>query len=329
MTANALEGDRERCLKAGMDGYLSKPFTMEELRDVLTSHMSDGLVAEARKDSIQTLPTLSDAENSSYKNHTILVVEDNLVNQEVARAMLKSLGYEARVAGDGNEALDAMSLESFELILMDCHMPGLDGYDTTEEIRRQEASSTSARRIPIVALTADALESNRELCADCGMDDYVSKPFTQEQLKRVLTRWLSDAGSTSRIKGHGNFSKNSALASTDHQALDEIRNLDPSGGDDFLRDIVLSFCASSTKLMLKLRSAVAEHDSDAIRHIAHSLKGASAQIGAKLLASLCESLVSSGKNDDFDNARILFEQAAIEHAAVINALDEVNQSAVA
>ena len=95
------------------------------------------------------------------------------------------------VANNGDDALRAMLHERFDLVLMDCHMAGRDGYETSEEIRCREERSTRADRIPIVALTADFLESNRQKCLNCGMDDYVTKPFTQEHLRIVLTRWLN------------------------------------------------------------------------------------------------------------------------------------------
>jgi CheY-like chemotaxis protein len=313
--------------------------------------MPDELAAETRKsgplshgesDELATTRSTTairyhriDDEDSSHKHHHILVVEDNLVNQEITRAMLKSLGYETKSAVDGNEALRAMSLENFDLILMDCHMPGLDGYATTEEIRRQEKHSSCTRRIPIVAVTADFLQGNRQRCLDCGMDDYMSKPFTQAQLRKVVTKWLTDSGveeptrPTLATDGRSILGDSSHIASINRQSLEEIRELDPDNVDDLLREIVVTFCASSTKLMVQLRSALSEDNADAVGHIAHSLKGASSQIGATLLALLCEQLVAAARNDNLSNAPTLVEQAAIEHFAVIHALDKEVQSTAA
>jgi CheY-like chemotaxis protein len=248
--------------------------------------------------------------------------------------MLTSLGYRAKIATDGNDALQLMSHESFDLVLMDCHMPGMDGYEATTEIRRQESNSFPTQRIPILAVTADFLQSNRQRCLDCGMDDYLTKPFTQEQLGRMLTRWLVDSTSDDSTEtglttnGCGNREDAPASASINRQALEEIRQLDPDKGDEILREIVVAFCASSTNLILQLRSAVFEGDTSNIEHIAHSLKGASAQIGAVVLASLCENIIFDAKKDDISNAQTLLEQSAVEHVAVIAALDQEVQSAV-
>jgi CheY-like chemotaxis protein len=116
-------------------------------------------------------------------------VEDNPVNQKVALVNLKKLGFDVQVAGNGREALIALAGNRFDLILMDCQMPEMDGFEATRAIRQREEQS-AARRVPIVALTANALEGDREQCISVGMDDYLTKPFKQEQLREVLDRWL-------------------------------------------------------------------------------------------------------------------------------------------
>jgi len=124
----------------------------------------------------------------TVESRRILVVEDNLVNQKVAARIIEKLGYAVDVVADGAEALEAIERESYGLILMDCQMPVMDGYEATEEIRRREGAH---RRTPIVALTAHAMETNRQRCLDIGMDDFVTKPVTSDQLQRVLDNWLS------------------------------------------------------------------------------------------------------------------------------------------
>jgi CheY-like chemotaxis protein len=125
----------------------------------------------------------------------ILVVEDNLVNQKVAMRMIQKLGYAVDVVDDGKAALDALARQHFDLVLMDCQMPVMDGYEATQEIRRRE---TRGNRTPIVALTAQTISSNRQRCLEIGMDDFVTKPVTTEQLRRVLDDWLSPASSDGR-----------------------------------------------------------------------------------------------------------------------------------
>jgi|GEM_PF-2671963 len=317
LTANALEGDRGKCLAAGMNDYLSKPFTRERLNDVVASG--------TRVTNLKTDDTAEDPPKSAGR---ILIVEDDVVNQQVSQAMVESLGYDVTVANNGDDALHDMSRERFDLVLMDCHMPVRDGYDTTEEIRRREKRSVHTVRIPIVAVTADFLESNRNKCIDCGMDDYMTKPFTQEHMRIVLTRWLIDSADDNSVApiaidsdGFSDLGETTTLTSINRQVLDELHTMDPTPNSDVVRQIIVSYCAISTKAMLQLRSAIAEGDCKNVELIAHSLKGSSGQIGATLLATLCECLISGAKQDDLSEAIPLCERAATEHAAVLFGLD--------
>ena len=133
-------------------------------------------------------PSTTRAESSHASLVRLLVAEDNLVNQRVVQGMLKRLGYEADIVADGAEAVRLLGERSYDLVLMDCQMPVLDGYQATEAIRRAEAGG---RRVPIIALTANAMASDRERCLECGMDDFVSKPLKLQELGRVIERWIS------------------------------------------------------------------------------------------------------------------------------------------
>jgi CheY-like chemotaxis protein/sensor domain CHASE-containing protein len=314
LTANALSGDRERCLAAGMTDYISKPFTLNKLGTVIAENVQPSAD--------------DDAIDQSNSQAHILIVDDNAVNQQVTKAMLDELGYSSEVVSNGDEALQALQLTQFDLVLMDCHMPIRNGYDTTREIRRLEKESSSDTRIPIAALTADLMQNNRQRCLECGMDDYVSKPFTGEQLRIVLNRWLAGPdteGLENEVvidaDGFSELTETVTLASIDVLALEQIIQLDSSPGKNLVREIVVSYCADSTKLMLQLRSAIADGDTAEIEVLAHSLKGSSGQIGATLLAALCEQLISGARNNDLSDAPTLCERAAVEHSAVITALD--------
>jgi len=118
------------------------------------------------------------------------LAEDNLVNQEIASAMLTHMGCLVDVVSDGVQALEALTREHYDLVFMDCQMPELDGYEATKAIRAEETRSAPSSRLPIIALTAHAMAGDRELCLAAGMDDYLAKPFNLEQLRAVLDKWL-------------------------------------------------------------------------------------------------------------------------------------------
>ena len=313
LTAKALDGDRDVCLDAGMNDYMSKPFTLEQLANVLARN-----VVAARE--------LTREQGTSRAR--ILVVDDNSINQQVTEALLHDLGYSCDVAADGDEALRAIAAKKYDLVFMDCHMPVRNGYETSREIRRAEQASASGSHLPVIALTADLMQNNRERCLDAGMDDYVPKPFTQEQLRRVIARWLPDgsaeaAGNDVTIDevGFTEMTDSISISSLDRGALDEILQLDSSSNRNVAREILLSFCALSTRLVLQLRSSVADADFDQTELIAHSLKGCSGQIGALILAELCEKILDALRHDDLSDTKTLCERVAIEHSAVLIALD--------
>ncbi len=136
------------------------------------------------------------ADASAYRRGHILVAEDERVNQQLLQAMLDGLGYRVTMTNNGREALAAAAQDRFDLVLMDCQMPVMDGYAATRTIREQEAQRSApltgqaSARLPIVALTADALKGDRERCLAGGFDDYLSKPYTRQQLRDVIQRWL-------------------------------------------------------------------------------------------------------------------------------------------
>jgi CheY-like chemotaxis protein len=187
------EFDHEIARQAGVDLVLPKPVRYQALYRALAKRLnrltpspSPPVQSSSPAGSINpgdaTLPRFAGR---------ILLVEDNSVNQEVARAMLEQFGCSVEVAGNGFEALEATGRTRYDLVLMDCRMPEMDGFEATRRIRaRETASTTRTPRLPIVALTAHVLESDRQSCLAAGMDDYLSKPFTRLQLERMLTRWL-------------------------------------------------------------------------------------------------------------------------------------------
>jgi two-component system, sensor histidine kinase and response regulator len=182
---NAEGGPTKKDEALGIQAYLKKPVKQSKLYNVLLSlgNRPVSVISEKAQTKAKQL-TLGE----SYR---ILLVEDSLVNQAVGMAMLESFGCRMDVAGNGREALEAIAGAHYDLILMDCQMPLMDGYEATRAIREREASGD--HRIPIIALTAHAMDGDQEICLEAGMDDYLSKPYKAEELHAILTRWLSPA----------------------------------------------------------------------------------------------------------------------------------------
>jgi len=167
--------------KTGIQAQISKPVRPSQLFDRLAEVLGE---AEEQPEAAPARPVPS-------HQGRVLLAEDNSVNQKVALRILEKLGYEVEVASDGDAVLDLLGRNSYDLVLMDCQMPNRDGFETTREIRRREDRDTNApgRKLPIVAMTANALQGDRERCLEAGMDDYLSKPFKPEELLRILERW--------------------------------------------------------------------------------------------------------------------------------------------
>ncbi len=194
MTSVGRQGDSEEMRLLGIAGCLCKPVRASELHGLLSAGM-DGATGKAS--------AVAKDISRIHLESRILLVEDNAVNREVAIGMLELLGCSADQAVNGREALEAVMRGNYDLILMDCQMPEMDGFDATKAIRKRERDQ-EIPPIPIIALTAHALEGDREVCLAAGMNDYLSKPFNQEQLRLVLNRWLHKDGTreTADMQAH-------------------------------------------------------------------------------------------------------------------------------
>lgn len=181
LSSHAQRGDAEAARKVGFSAYLTKPVRRSKLYDAIT------LVMGLRTNQQDILITRHIIDELARRNSLqILLVEDNVFNQKVALGMLRRLGLHADVANNGKEAVDALNQQTYDIVFMDCQMPVMDGYQATALIRQQH---TSEKRVPIIAMTANALEGDRERCLAAGMDDYLSKPFKLESLQTVVVQW--------------------------------------------------------------------------------------------------------------------------------------------
>ncbi len=179
-------GDSDALGRVGISGHVAKPVRRAELEAALRSALDSRSAARAAV----AEPAAALAAPAELRG-SVLLAEDNRVNQEVARGMLARLGLRVEIASDGLEAVTLVAEGQFDLVLMDCQMPRCDGYEAAAALRKLEAGG--ARRVPVVALTANAMESDRERCLAAGMDDYLAKPYTRAELERILRRWLPPA----------------------------------------------------------------------------------------------------------------------------------------
>lgn len=291
LTSMDRHGDMGRFAAMGFAGYLSKPVKARELLVCLAKV----LARDAQEFHTQTHPIVTANafhEHSAAKRFAgrVLLVEDNLVNQKVARRFLERLGCEVAVAENGVECIAAWEQDDFKLVLMDVQMPVMDGYSATREIRDREGGGG---RTPIVALTANAMTGQLERCLEAGMDGLLTKPLAVEALQDVLERY--------------GLAMNE-LSSLDATAVAEIITADPAvppidaaqlremAGDDaeFFRSIAETFATSSAQLLAQLRAAAAAGDAVALAKAAHALKGASANLYAETLREHSAELERSG-----------------------------------
>jgi PAS domain S-box-containing protein len=276
-------GDDEAAWSAPIDAFLTKPVRQSQLYNslmrVLTGSGDRRPIAAGERDSGAAVPSPVAQRLSLAGRGRVLVVEDNAVNQRVAVRMLETRGYHADAVGNGREALDALAHIPYDLVLMDCQMPEMDGYATTAEIRRREQEQgMTARRTPIVAMTAHALEGDAEKCLAAGMDDYLPKPVTVQHLETVLTRWRPQTAPGAPDEA------------VDASALAALRDLHGDDGPDLLAGLLAVYLRDTPPCLAALHEAVARADAEALRRAAHSLKGSSSQIGAVQVARLCADL---------------------------------------
>ncbi|HEX5670661.1 MAG TPA: ATP-binding protein, partial [Sulfuricurvum sp.] len=243
-------------------------------------------------------------------NTRILLVEDNATNQLVANGMLEILGLHADVAANGLEAIESIRLSNdtqpYSIVLMDCQMPEMDGYDATRAIRVGKAGEEN-KKLPIIALTANAMHGDREKCGDAGMDDYIAKPILISILKSTLIKWiLKDAVSE---ESNSDQSVTEQTATANIPLWDEADALKRLGNNSaLLRKIIDSFMTDGSKSLSALRTALEENNSEDAQLHAHSLKGAAGNVGALKLQNISKYLEEAAKNKNLTKVREGFKE---------------------
>jgi signal transduction histidine kinase/DNA-binding response OmpR family regulator len=262
----------------GIDACLTKPVKQSALFDAIAGSLSGALLRESRRPERPEVTPLR-------AGVRVLLAEDNVVNQKVAVRQLERLGYAADAVENGREAVEAVRGGGYALLLMDIQMPEMDGFAAAREIRRQEGKGP---RLPIVALTANALTGDRERCLEAGMDDYLAKPIVERELARVLERFAPPG---------------SAPPPLDPEVLEGLRELS-RGTDQFLREIGAIYLDDAPRRMDEARAAAARGDAPALASAVHALKSASGNVGAEVVRKLCARIEASARGGTVDAARV-------------------------
>src|SRR5438552_664082 len=308
------QADMQNAREAGIDACLAKPVRQTVLYECLVNVMAcqpqEAVAAREVREPVDTAP--------AGIRGNILLVEDNLINQQVALGILQIQGYSVTVVNNGREALDAHAQGAFDLILMDCHMPEMDGFEATREIRGRERSSIG-KRVPIIALTANAMAQDREECLSTGMDDHLSKPFSMQTMQDMLDRWMPQAASTKSAAAAELAARGpaKAAAALDRRVLDQLSTLLKP---ERLARAINFYLVESPKLIQKLKQAASANDAPEIVRSAHSLKSSSANLGASVLSRYCEDIEASARRADAEEACKLFAKIETEYGCVQTAL---------
>ncbi len=272
MTSMGRQGDAKYFKKIGFAAYLTKPVRKAQMFNTITSVLS-GKIEER-----QTLVTRHTIREMKHHNVKVLLAEDNIMNQKVALGVLRKLGIQADAVRDGAEAIEALSTKEYDLVLMDCQMPVLDGLEATRQIRSYE-STVLNHNVPVIALTANAMTGDREKCIEAGMNEFLTKPFKPKKLGELIDKYLTPLS--------GNIYKKSEPANIfNRKGLLERLMGDEELVQSFTKDVLDDLPGQ----IIKLINAIQSGDATATANEAHSIKGAAANIGGEALQNIARSM---------------------------------------
>ena len=247
----------------------------------------------------------------------LLLVEDNPVNLMVAQRLLQVIGMDCETAGNGQVALEKLQATNYDMVLMDCQMPVLDGYAATRRWREHEQASGAPQRLPIIAMTANAMAGDRQKCLDAGMDDYLAKPVTRGELERCINRWRGVRMPVAPAPAPAKPAEQAAQPAVLNAAvLDDLR--DVLGGE--VDRIIALYLEDAPRLIAQLERAVVGNDPIALRVAAHTLKSSSANVGATTLSEAARDLEHGARDGTLAKPEALVARIVGEFARVRTAL---------
>ncbi len=351
LSAFGKRGEGKMAQEAGFNGYLTKPIRHQQLHDCLTMVLAEPAAAsnDCASPPLITRHTVDEAQARTQCH--ILLAEDNVVNQKVAVRMIQKLGYRVDVVDNGQAAVQALEHSRYHLVFMDCQMPEMDGLTATRKIREAESQTRQAlgvrserqesarsdtpdssrltpHRLPIVALTANALASDREACLQAGMDDFLAKPVRLEDLSAMIAKWVPHSTNTgSSTATTADTQPQGGGAAPGSPALDAtiLQHLQALGGPedpDFFLTLVQQFLEDLPRHDAGIQQAIAQQDAEALTKAAHACKGACRAIGALPLAEVCYALEQLGRQGTTQDHQALLEKFQEEHHRVVEALNQ-------
>ena len=314
LTSGGQKGDTQRCSEIGISAYLLKPVRQSELREAISRVLSGRRTAEES-------PMIT---RSSLRQHftgtrmlRVLLAEDNQVNQKLATRMLEKRNHAVVVVNNGKEALAALENERFDLVLMDMQMPEMDGFVATALLREKEKGT--GKHQPVVAMTALAMNGDREKCISAGMDGYLSKPIRPQELDAVLDRFVDE-------KSKGSLEKDQAAHA--NGAIDVAQLLERIDDDRaLLGELFELFRADYPGSFNAAERALSAEDAEALQRIAHSLKGALSNLSAATASAIAAELEVQGKEKNLSQSRVTLDRLNAEIQKVLSALESLSCTA--
>lgn len=298
--------------------YLNKPIKQSYLYNVLVNIFEKSPIPQIN---YPLAETNYDSEMATKLPLKILLAEDNVVNQKVALNILKRLGYRADIAANGLEVLDSLERQFYHVILMDIQMPEMDGLTATKKIKQLYSPENCPR---IIAMTANAMQGDREICLQSGMDDYISKPIHIKELISALYQCESTIYPLKKTTQNQQekMTDNQIIAPNilDQAAWDELITIVADGDNDLLIELINSYLEDAAKLVQSIQESLEKSDALLLQRAAHTLKSSSASLGAKTFSLLCKELELMGRSGDTSQAEPLLDNFIIEYQKAIMAL---------
>jgi PAS domain S-box-containing protein len=318
MTSVGLPGDAARMLEIGFSAYLTKPVRQSDLRDGLAAVLAGETVAQDKRHLI----TRHSVREMRRDNALVLLADDNVTNQQVALGMLRKLGIRAEAVANGAEAVRALETTSYDLVFMDVQMPVMNGYEATQMIRGSN-SSVCNHAVPIIAMTAHAIQGARDNCLKAGMNDYVSKPVSPQALADVISRWLPSfpADGAGAGASHDAKAQKAEVRSPECPVFDRAALLNRLMGDeDLARTVLEGFLEDLPRQISGLEELMVAGDIPGSQNRAHTIKGAAASVGGEAVRMAAAEMEQMARDGDLENMRRLLPELKEREAGLTSAM---------